>query len=75
MNTPSDKKPRLSVEETSRWKFVNQWQVNDQSNDRMPVDSRVDSNALPPSAQRSTARRIINLAINAGPRIGMTEVL
>jgi len=61
MNTPSDNKPRLSVEDASRWKFVNQWQVNDQSNDRMPVDSRVDSNALPPSAQRSTARRIHQL--------------
>jgi len=62
MKTPSENKPGLSVEDASRWKFVNQWQVNDQSNDRVQVDGRVESNSLPASTQRSTARRIHQLS-------------
>lgn len=40
-----------------RWDFINRWQVNDQSDDRRPVKSRVANGSGPKSAQRSIARR------------------
>jgi len=42
---------------TSRWAFINGWQVEPQSDDRAPVFGAVVSSPASPSARRSTARR------------------
>ena len=40
-----------------RWAFINDWQVEPQSDDRAPVFGAVASSTGSPSARRSTARR------------------
>ncbi len=42
---------------TSRWAFINEWEVEPQPDDRVPMFRTVASNAASPSARRSTARR------------------
>jgi hypothetical protein len=43
--------------ELTRWKFINQWQVEVQSNDRKPMNSATVSESSAPAVQRSQARR------------------
>jgi hypothetical protein len=46
-----------AVDETARWDLINQWQVTEQSNDRMQQDGRVADSVDAPGGKRSTARR------------------
>jgi hypothetical protein len=41
----------------SRWAFINQWQVAEQSTDRMPVTGAVPNRSGPAALRRSVARR------------------
>jgi hypothetical protein len=45
------------IDQTARWQFINQWQVVEQSNDRMQQDGRVTEVVNVSTGQRSTARR------------------
>ena len=47
--------PDTSV--ASRWAFINEWKVEPQSNDRVPVFGAVATGTASPSARRSSARR------------------
>jgi hypothetical protein len=45
------------IDETARWQLINQWQVTEQSNDRMQQDGSVAGSVNVSASNRSTARR------------------
>ena len=45
------------VDENARWNFINQWQVTEQSNDRMQQDGSVRGSERLSTVKRSNARR------------------
>jgi hypothetical protein len=47
----------LIVDEIEHWKFINQWQVAEQSNDRMQQDGAVTDSTQVSNVKRSSARR------------------
>jgi hypothetical protein len=57
VNLPTITTRRRALDE-SRWTFINRWQVEPQSDDRIPVVGDVAHSAAAPSPRRSTARRM-----------------
>jgi len=53
----SNSGPYFIVDESARWKFINQWQVSEQSNDRMQQDGSIRGSEDLSTVQRSTVRR------------------
>jgi hypothetical protein len=56
--SPAAKAPVASTRESAHWRFINGWQVPDQSDDRRPMLGAAKSGAGPQSVRRSIARRI-----------------
>jgi hypothetical protein len=56
VNLPIISTRRRALDE-SRWTFINRWQVEPQSDDRIPVLGDVAHGAAARSVRRSTARR------------------
>jgi hypothetical protein len=49
--------PKPDLSDATRWAFINQWQVNDQADDRRPMDGGATSASASPPVRRSIARR------------------
>ena len=62
MNNASKVKSEIIIDETARWMFINEWQVTEQSDDRMPANARSPIPATTPATQRSVLRRIHQIA-------------
>jgi len=58
MKTPVEIKTEIIIDEAAHWRFITDWRVPEQSDDRMPLNARSSIPRTAPATQKSVLRRI-----------------